>query len=403
MRTKTITRKQLYDQVWSKPMCQLATEYGISDVGLAKTCRKHDIPRPPRGYWAKKEFGKAPPPTPLPKKDDDCEIVLRDPDSCKIASPALRQAVEKDAGIEERKEVPIAVAETLRGAHELVSQARQELQSAKTDDNRLIVLPEKSPLSLRVSKDSLRRALLIMDALLKGLEQRGYQVAGGPTVRVLDCDLSFSIAEALDTEREQPQDHDLSGRYEFGHSRFNTKRVPSGRLSLSIDAPGYWANGCRKTWRDSKKQRIEDRLNQFVAGLIRVAGRKKEYEEEQRRKEEERQERERRRKEEAERRAELRRLFKAEQERVNSLVQEAESWTASQTLRRYIEARRQKHIAENGTIEIGGEFAQWFVWATQQADRLDPMKTSPPSILDEPIPEEPEPKSWWERTHGDRY
>jgi hypothetical protein len=56
----TLTRKELYDLVWSEPMMRLARRYGLSDVGLAKICRKCDIPRPPRGYWAKKQVGKAP-------------------------------------------------------------------------------------------------------------------------------------------------------------------------------------------------------------------------------------------------------------------------------------------------------------------------------------------------------
>ena len=33
-----IERKQLYKQVWSKPMSKLAKDYGISDVGLKKIC-----------------------------------------------------------------------------------------------------------------------------------------------------------------------------------------------------------------------------------------------------------------------------------------------------------------------------------------------------------------------------
>ena len=53
----TITRMQLYDQVWSTPMMQFAKSYNLFDVGLAKICKNHDIPRPPRGYWAKLQHG----------------------------------------------------------------------------------------------------------------------------------------------------------------------------------------------------------------------------------------------------------------------------------------------------------------------------------------------------------
>jgi len=39
-----IQRKQLYKQVWFKPMSKLAKDYGISDVGLKKICKKLNVP-----------------------------------------------------------------------------------------------------------------------------------------------------------------------------------------------------------------------------------------------------------------------------------------------------------------------------------------------------------------------
>ena len=54
---KQITRKELYAQVWSTPIRTLAANYGLSDVGLAKICKRLAIPRPPRGYWAKIQAG----------------------------------------------------------------------------------------------------------------------------------------------------------------------------------------------------------------------------------------------------------------------------------------------------------------------------------------------------------
>lgn len=40
-----LTRKELYDRVWSEPMQRLSKEFGLSDVGLAKTCGRYAIPR----------------------------------------------------------------------------------------------------------------------------------------------------------------------------------------------------------------------------------------------------------------------------------------------------------------------------------------------------------------------
>src|SRR5947208_12931945 len=49
---RKITREELYKLVWSKPLVLLAKDFGISDVGLAKICKRLNVPRPYRGYWA---------------------------------------------------------------------------------------------------------------------------------------------------------------------------------------------------------------------------------------------------------------------------------------------------------------------------------------------------------------
>ncbi len=48
-------------------MTHLAKEFAISDVALHKICRKHDIPNPPLGWWAKKAAGKKVKHAPLPR------------------------------------------------------------------------------------------------------------------------------------------------------------------------------------------------------------------------------------------------------------------------------------------------------------------------------------------------
>jgi len=63
----TLTHEELYELVWSTPMRKLDLRYGLSEAGLAKVCDAHRIPRPPRGYRAKKAFGKAPRRNPLPR------------------------------------------------------------------------------------------------------------------------------------------------------------------------------------------------------------------------------------------------------------------------------------------------------------------------------------------------
>ncbi len=53
----TFTREKLYEEVWARPVIQVAKDVGVSDVALAKICRKLGVPVPPRGYWARVAAG----------------------------------------------------------------------------------------------------------------------------------------------------------------------------------------------------------------------------------------------------------------------------------------------------------------------------------------------------------
>jgi hypothetical protein len=75
-----LTRAELYEKVWATPMRTLGQEFGISDVGLAKVCRKHNIPVPPVGYWRRKETGYKVTQPPLPAEDgrEHLDIYIRE-------------------------------------------------------------------------------------------------------------------------------------------------------------------------------------------------------------------------------------------------------------------------------------------------------------------------------------
>ncbi len=51
-------RAALFERVWTTPVVKVAEEWGISDGGLAKACRRLQVPLPPRGHWAKLEAGR---------------------------------------------------------------------------------------------------------------------------------------------------------------------------------------------------------------------------------------------------------------------------------------------------------------------------------------------------------
>lgn len=51
-----IDKEELERKVWEKPTMQIAQDLGISDVAIAKRCKRLGISKPPRGYWAKKQM-----------------------------------------------------------------------------------------------------------------------------------------------------------------------------------------------------------------------------------------------------------------------------------------------------------------------------------------------------------
>ncbi len=169
----TLTREELYSQVWTKAMRTLARECDLSDVSLAKVCEAHNIARPPVGYWAKREFGKAPPPTPLPlgRGPSPERITLpKRPPEAPPAPPA--RPPEYDAEIAELLErakslPPVTVASALRNPHPLVQATKAAFQDARPDPQNLITPYSRDgpqPLSVRVSKTCITRALLFLDA-----------------------------------------------------------------------------------------------------------------------------------------------------------------------------------------------------------------------------------------------
>lgn len=62
----SLTRRRLYDLVWTRPISVLAGELGISASGLSKICDRMLVPCPPRGHWAKARSGQSPERPPLP-------------------------------------------------------------------------------------------------------------------------------------------------------------------------------------------------------------------------------------------------------------------------------------------------------------------------------------------------
>ncbi|KEA14432.1 hypothetical protein Y905_25780 [Pseudomonas aeruginosa C2159M] len=63
-----VSREALYDEVWRNPMLRVAERYRVSSSFMARVCDSMNVPRPPRGHWAKLEHGKPSPRRPCPMR-----------------------------------------------------------------------------------------------------------------------------------------------------------------------------------------------------------------------------------------------------------------------------------------------------------------------------------------------
>jgi hypothetical protein len=53
--TDSFTKKDLQEKLWEIPTTKIAKLYNCSDKAIEKWCKKWNLSKPPRGYWAKKK------------------------------------------------------------------------------------------------------------------------------------------------------------------------------------------------------------------------------------------------------------------------------------------------------------------------------------------------------------
>lgn len=175
---RTITRRDLYDLVWSKPMSTLAIEFGISDRGLAKVCGRHRIPVPPRGYWAKVAAGEQPKVPPfLEWKDRSLDqVIVRGaisslPDS--IAELAMKRKAERLGRRPSEKAASDVPLSTVTIPHPTVAKTAKALRAKKPDSDGVVSATGPGHFGVIVSSTYTERAVVILDGLARGLEASG--------------------------------------------------------------------------------------------------------------------------------------------------------------------------------------------------------------------------------------
>jgi hypothetical protein len=365
-----LTRAELYEKVWATPVRTLAKDFGMSDVGLAKICRKHDIPAPPLGYWRKTETGHKvvrPPLSDAKNGLETLDIYVRERLPPELAALAAEPAAE------------IAIPAEL--SHELVMRTEKLLASGKENEKKLIV-PRNGTLShLLVSREQMPRGLRIMNALFLALENRGQSVSwpkeeeaaltlvvDGETVRFCVLEITESLRHVL-TPAEQ--------KHPWMAHKWDYK--VTGKLQFRLDNLPYSA-GVRGIWSDGKCQRMEKCIGDFIVGLrVAAAAIKKNRQETE--------ERERRWEEERKQKEEQRRKAEEHKRRAEFVTELMRNWEEAQNVRTFVKA-----LAEcTGKLELSDEeksdIQQVVDWTIEYAEFLDPLSDLTDSIAEFVHPE----------------
>jgi hypothetical protein len=379
-----ITRNELYEHLWTKPLTTLAHELGVWYGELLSISNEYKIPRPPLGYWVKVKYGKKVRRTPLRPLPDREEIVREFhvwvPKPC---DEEQRDQARALISSEKASDNRIVVPDSLCDPHPLVAKAEKLLGKAPEDPSHLLVPETAKCLDLQVSRGTLDRALRIMDSLLKELEQREIPIEliddrqMSTQISVLGETFGICIEEVFDrVERKlTPAQEAEKKRHPWFFGRPEFDRIPTGNLVLRLKNGGY-DNG-RTNWRDGKVQRLESLLNKFIVALFECAVSKRSARIE-------REAAEVLRIAESRRKEELRKLQEQERTRLAQLLKDVDAWHQSQKIRAYADAIR-THAEKNEVSDSGQELMEWVSWVSQQADRIDPLCKSPYSVLDETI------------------
>ncbi len=364
-------RNQLYAEVWKTPMLTLSKRYGLSDVGLRKICKRLKVPVPKVGHWQRVKFGKMVSQPRLPaialKDLAQVEVAVRER---LIADEETERTIAECISREKRPDVKIVVGPSLYDPHPLVSHTLKVLSKVEPDDMGWIKPRGVAALDLAVGKGNVDRALRIFDSLIKAIEKRGGTIVPELNPYKSSCRqrdsiswivwmgerIQFRILEALTTVKEKSR---------FFSDTYRTRFQPKGQLVLRIETST--TEGCRRTWSDRSSGGLEEKLNEFLIGVLAVIREKKAegiilakqaaIERERRRVREE--EEKARREEEA---------------RIQDLENLVEAWHKSERVRAFLRAMKEMVIARDGEIAPESERDRMFQWAEGYADSIDSIE-----------------------------
>jgi len=370
--SNSLTRKEFYDLLWSQPQTELAKQFDVSDSAIGKAARKAGIPRPGPGYWQKLRHGKRVLQVPLPQRFPGSsdwihfgskwyqEPVTIDDDETPI-EPSFEESMEEVRARVIKMVGKVSYPTFTKATHSIPKKLlEQDDERLKEAEKSRYVWPEPKFVSL-IEK----RRLRIYNALFLKMQGLGClpYMATGKYENYLEA--SFNVGHQHIRVKLETIESVSRGRQQ-------TKKKPF--LKFTIQSGGH--NGREEmVWQDDETK-LETNLQAIVIELV-MAGEQQYRNLLQWRYEWEMKERKERIEKERLELIAAEQLVKEkrendEKERVNRLLNQAESIRKAEIIREYVD------VVLNRIDEIDqpvNEIINWSAWAREQADKIDPIKT----------------------------
>lgn len=373
-----ITRNQLYDMVWAKPLSVLATEFSISGNGLKKICAKYSVPVPQRGYWAKIAAGKPASKIKLPPRDPagprlwelgrtaawgwpvDPEKELAEPEPPIPEFDEPLEAVKKRIRAGLRLVRPSASLDLAHPAiRELLEQDAKRVAKGKEYNS------TASWYQPRFGSPFETRRLKLLNSILMGVATFG----GKGSIRgEAGRDVSIRIRESW---VELSADHPAAKADWRGEWSVWEGKADKFRIAIKGGDP------TSEVWADEPGRKLEKQLTEIVVAVVLCAERRlregsiRHHEAILKRREEMRGEV--RRRHEAAVAAEEKRLDDERHRRERHLFRLARNLRRADEIREFVRSAQSR-------MQLGSkEFDAWVAWANEIADKLDPLAA--PSVM----------------------
>lgn len=288
--TAKLTRRELYDRVWSTPVIRVAAELGITNFVLTNLCKQHRIPSPTSGHWSKIAHGK---PVTQPALEGDVDAIV---DIARARTPGYRAANPRR--LKTSSTQPIATASPVVTAsppavptelHVAVKKTVDRIRAAAGKGRTRIAGPGCfTVVATDVVAD---RVAIVLHRLTTEVEAAGWHVRKTDKRLEFDVDgeaIGFELNELTDRVKHQPTDQELSAKAKLKARLASAARtgayvstwdapkipdwdhVPNGKLSLVLDETVRYL-GVRRTFTDRKTQRVETLIDCVIEALAGYA------------------------------------------------------------------------------------------------------------------------------------